>query len=106
MPDISLYQAHEWYDFVYWVDLSDGTEKLGRWLGPCGDRFGGGDCHWILNEAAMPVSTNTVRAVTEEEWRSHDVKRYMDSFDQAVESKIGDKLENTDVQFQDMCQRN
>ena len=42
-PDISLYACHEWYEFVWWYDLSEKVEKLGRWLGPAHRKFGGGD---------------------------------------------------------------
>ena len=40
-PDISLYLAHDWYDYVWWFDLQDKSMKLGRWLGPAGLQFGG-----------------------------------------------------------------
>ena len=48
-PDISLYILHEWYDFVvHWYDIADKSEKLGRWLGPSGESWGGGDCHYVV----------------------------------------------------------
>jgi len=42
-PDIILYTRHDWYDMIWWFDSLDQTQKLGRWLGPCGRTFGAGD---------------------------------------------------------------
>ena len=39
-PDVLLCALHEWCDFVWWLDMHDKQEKLGRWLGPVGAQFG------------------------------------------------------------------
>ena len=40
--DLSLFVTHKWHDFIWWLDMSDKQEKLGRWLGPRVAQFGGG----------------------------------------------------------------
>jgi hypothetical protein len=91
-PDITLYVTHDWYDFIWFYDMQHKEEKLGRWLGPCGNSFGGGDCHWILAKSGQAHVTNTTRPLKEDDWENRDLLRAMDAFDAAVESKIGDKL--------------
>jgi hypothetical protein len=91
-PDISLYILHEWYDFIYWYDLADKTEKLGRWLGPSGEAFGGGDCHYVLYKTGRVHVTNSTRPLRDEEWRDRDVIRQMDQADYHINNIIGDDL--------------
>eukprot|EP00536_Pseudo-nitzschia_multiseries_P014239 jgi/Psemu1/38033/gm1.38033_g len=97
-PDITLYTTSEWYDFIFWYDKGDssthGVARLGRWLGPCGSKIGGGDCFWILTESAIPISTNSIRPVKEFEWRDRDILRRMESIDKSIESKIGDDVKD------------
>ena len=92
MPDITLYIIHEWYDFVWWYDQDDNTEKIGRWLGPAGDTWGGGDCFHILYKTGYVHTTNSVRALTAEDWQKRDVLRQMDETDYEIESRLGDKV--------------
>ena len=91
-PDISLFILHDWYDFVHWYDLSEKTEKLGRWLGPSGEAFGGGDCHYILSHTGKIHVTNSTRPVREDEWRDRDILQRMDKIDISIQSKIGDDV--------------
>eukprot|EP00536_Pseudo-nitzschia_multiseries_P001735 jgi/Psemu1/3956/gm1.3956_g len=104
-PDITLYTSSEWYDFIFWFDkgdsLSHGVERLGRWLGPCGSKVGGGDCFWILTKSAIPISTNSMRPVKEFEWRDCDVLRRMEAIDKSIESKIGDEVKDSASFFQE-----
>eukprot|EP00536_Pseudo-nitzschia_multiseries_P018491 jgi/Psemu1/55851/gm1.55851_g len=76
-PDITLYTSSEWYNFIFYFDKGDsstrGVERLGRWLGPCGSKVGGGDCFWILTQSTIPISTNSIRPVKEFEWRDRDI---------------------------------
>ena len=62
-PDISLYLAHDWYDSIWWFDLQDKSMKLGRWLGPAGLQFGGGDCHFVITSDAKIHITNSTSPV-------------------------------------------
>ena len=89
-PDITLYTIHDWYEFVFWYDGQDKTEKLGRWLGPCKGAFGGGDCFYILASTAMVTVTNTTRPLTEAEWNDRDIQRQMDCIDSFVQQQIGE----------------
>eukprot|EP00536_Pseudo-nitzschia_multiseries_P010379 jgi/Psemu1/203096/e_gw1.314.32.1 len=104
-PDITLYTSSEWYVFIFWFDkgdsLSRGVERLGRWLGPCGSKVGGGDCFWILTESAIPISTNSIRPVKEFEWRDRDVLRRMEAIDKSIESKIGNEVKDSTSFFQE-----
>eukprot|EP00536_Pseudo-nitzschia_multiseries_P015133 jgi/Psemu1/41402/gm1.41402_g len=104
-PDITLYTSSEWYDFIFYVDKGDsstrGVERLGRWLGPCGSKVGGGDCFWILTESAIPISTNSIRPVKEFEWRDRDILRRMEAIDKSIESKIGDEIKDSASFFQE-----
>ena len=73
-PDVSLCVLHEWCDFAWWLDMHDKQEKLGRWSGPVGAQFGGGDCHWILFKTGKVHLTNTARPIEPDQWKSHDFK--------------------------------
>jgi hypothetical protein len=95
-PDISLYVIHDWYEFIWWYDLADKTEKLGRWLGPSGEKFGGGDCHYVLHRTGRIHVTNSTRSITEDEWNRRDINRLMDQIDNDIVSKIGDQLSQAD----------
>eukprot|EP00536_Pseudo-nitzschia_multiseries_P012928 jgi/Psemu1/210121/e_gw1.523.55.1 len=104
-PDITLYTSSEWYDSIFHFDKGDssthGVERLGRWLGPCGSKVGGGDCFWILTESAIPISTKSIRLVKEFEWRDQDVLRRMEAIDKSIESKIGDEVKDSASFFQE-----
>eukprot|EP00536_Pseudo-nitzschia_multiseries_P014206 jgi/Psemu1/37875/gm1.37875_g len=95
----------KWYDFIFWFDKGDsstcGVERLGRWLGPCGSKVGGGDCFWILTKSAIPISTNSIRPVKEFEWRDRDILRRMETIDKSIESKIGNEVKDSASFFQE-----
>ena len=94
-PDISLYLAHDWYDYVWWLDLQDKSWKLGRWLGPAGLQFGGGDCHFVITSAAKVHVTNATSAMDR-----NDSKRLSDEFllmDKEIWSKIGDPVKEVNI---------
>ena len=73
--DISLYILHKWYNFIYLYDLADKTEKLGRWLGPSGEAFGGGDCHYMLYKTRKVHVTNSTCPLHDEEWQNREEDR-------------------------------
>ena len=95
-PDITLYITHEWYDLVFWYDLQDKTEKLGRWLGPCGETFGGGDCHYILHDTGMVHVTNTTRAITKVEWNAPGMILRLEEHTKKINEKLGDTVKPED----------
>lgn len=91
-PDISLYVTHDWYDFVWWYDLNEKSQKLGRWLGPIHQKFGGGDCFYVLHKTGKLHVTNSVSYVKADEWRDRDIARQMAEIDIAINNSIGDKV--------------
>ena len=68
--------------------MSDHTEKLGRWIGPSVEEFGGGDCHFILTETGKVHVTNSTRSVSQSEWNDRDIIRQMDEIDLHIRRKI------------------
>ena len=98
MPDITPYIIHDWYECVWWFDHLDKTRKLGRWLGPSGTRWGGGDCSHILYETGKIHITNTTSPLTEEDWANRDIIRRLDEMDNEINRRIGDKLHRNDQQ--------
>eukprot|EP00536_Pseudo-nitzschia_multiseries_P017317 jgi/Psemu1/224484/e_gw1.1486.4.1 len=96
-PDITLYMIHDWYDFIWWYDLNGKTNRLGRWLGPCGDTFGGGDCHYILFKTGKVHITNSTRAISEEEWRHPDILSQLEAHNKAINAKVGDEVKPSDT---------
>ena len=97
-PDITLYMLHEWYDPVYWYNSRQGDRQkyLGRWLGPCGDTFGGGDCYYVLTKSGKIHVTNTVIAVAEDDWKNPDFLTQLEGLNRDIESRIGDKVKDVD----------
>ena len=88
-PDISLYAVHDWYDFVWWYDMSAKVSKLGRWLGPAHRTFGGGDCFYILSETGKVYVTNSINHLKPDDWKYHDVVRQMGVIDGEINRLLG-----------------
>jgi len=103
MPDISEYLAFEWYQPVYYYDQTtfpNQRELLGRWIG-IAHNVGQAMCFWILPKSGVPIARTMVRAVTEAELQTNDVKMELESFDASIKRKIGDHLINeSDLSFE------
>ena len=91
-PDVTLYITHKWYDLVFWYDLQDKTEKLGCWLGPWGEKLGGGDCHYILRDTGMVHVTNTTRVITKLEWDTPGMISRLEEHTKKINEKLGDDV--------------
>ena len=98
-PDITLYTRHEWYDMIWWFDSLDQTQKIGRWLGPCGRTFGAGDCYFILDKSARIHVTNSTKPIPEAHWKSIDAVKQMEDFNEMIQKKIGDDVKPDDAYF-------
>jgi hypothetical protein len=102
-PDISEYLAFEWYQPVYYYDqitFPNQRKLLGRWIGVA-HNVGQAMCFWILPRSGVPIARTTVRAVTEAELQTNDVKMELESFDASIKRKIGDHLINeSDLSFE------
>jgi hypothetical protein len=102
-PDISEYLAFEWYQPVYYYDqpsFPEQRELLGRWLGVA-HNVGQAMCFWVLPKTGVPIARTTVRAITEAEMQTNDVKLELESFDASLMEKIGDHLINeSDLSFE------
>ena len=81
--------------------MHDKQEKLGRWSGPVGAQFGGGDCHWILFKTGKVHLTNTARPIEPDQWKSQDFKNNVVHFDKNVRLTIGDDIKDKDVELED-----
>jgi hypothetical protein len=103
MPDISEYLAFEWYQPVYYYDQTtfpNQHELLGRWIGVA-HNVGQAMCFWLLPKSGVPIARTMVRAVTEAELQTNDVKMELESFDASIERKIGDHLiDESDLSFE------
>ena len=99
-PDITLHTRHCWYEMIFWFDSLDNTQKIGRWLGPCGRLFGAGDCHFILDSTARIHVTNSTKAIPEAHWKNPDALRQMEDFNDSVLKKIGDDVKPDDAYFE------
>ena len=99
-PDITLYACFDWYDWVFYKDEKDNTEKLGRNLGPAED-FGAGDCFFILTGKATTYVTNTMIKLSEDDYKDRDTIKRMERFDAVIDSKIGDKVKKAADMFAD-----
>ena len=64
--DITHYILHEWYGFVWWYDMEDKAEKVGRYLGPTGRQFCGGNCHFIIYKTGKAHVTNSTWPIKDE----------------------------------------
>ena len=72
--------------------MEDKTEKIGRYLGPTGRRFGGGNCHFILYKTGKVHVINSTRPIKDEEWRDRDMIRQMEKIDFEIDKAIGDEI--------------
>ena len=73
-PDISEYLDFTIYCWVYFrTDGGLGTNELGRWLG-VSHKVGPMMTYWVLPKSGIPISTDTVQAVTQAELQTDVLK--------------------------------
>eukprot|EP00536_Pseudo-nitzschia_multiseries_P010185 jgi/Psemu1/25290/gm1.25290_g len=97
-PGITLHMIHNWYDFIWWYNMSGKTNRLGQWLGPCGDTFGCGDCHYVLFTIGKAHITNITQAISKDKWQHPDIlSQLVEEHNKAINAKTGDKLKPSDT---------
>ena len=90
-----MYVQFSWYQWVHYLD-HDGETKLGRWLGPARG-IGSGNCHWVLPISCRPIARSTVFLIGDEIERTPHMTEAKLQFDDEVQSKIGDKRRQSEV---------
>jgi hypothetical protein len=102
-PDISEYISFSWYQPVWYFDKAsfpEETNRIGRWIGVA-HNIGQAMCFWILPKSGIPIARSTVRPITDDELLSEAVRQELQSYDQAIERKLGDNLLNeADLSFE------
>lgn len=90
-PDITEYLDFTIYGWVYFrSDGGLGTNEIGRWLG-VSHRVGPAMTYWVLPKSGIPISTDTVQAVTEAEKLTDEVKGQMSIWNEGVAQRFGAK---------------
>jgi hypothetical protein len=99
-PDISEYAQFDWYQYVWYhdpaVQFPDDPKKLGRWIGVAHD-VGSPMTFWILPASCRVLARSTVFPLTKDELDDPLVKARLVELDLAVAEKIGNSVENDDV---------
>jgi hypothetical protein len=93
-PDISEYCQFDWYETVWYYDNADFPEvrkKLGKWVGVAHD-VGSPMCFWIIPESCIPIARTTVSSLTVDEAASPEIQELRKTLDEAIEERIGDKI--------------
>ena len=97
--DISEYVQFDWYQFVWFIEPSDGLEPkkgLGRWLGVALDT-GSKMCYNILNNKGNVVKRSSVMPVRPEEMLIDDVILKIKEHDDFIQSRFGDTIPNPEL---------
>ena len=95
--DISPLAEYGWYEWVMYFDFTKKEETLGRWLGPADDEVGSAMTSKILQRNCHIYLTGTHRPLTQDEWDNPDIHRQREEFDQEVNRRLGDPLDEEDV---------
>jgi hypothetical protein len=94
-PDISEYAQYDWYQLVWYVDLSsdfpDEKTCLERWIG-VGHDVGAPLVSWVLLVTCKVVARSSIQPLTEDELGTESVRKQIDAYDALIASKIGDQL--------------
>ena len=87
-PDITEYLDFTIYGWVYYrTDGGLGINEIGRWLG-VSHRVGPAITYWVLPKSGIPISTDTVQAVTEVEKLTDEVKEQMSAWRTGVAKRF------------------
>src|SRR5210317_309608 len=90
-PDISEYLDFTIYCWVYYrSDGGLGENYIGRWLG-VSHRVGPLMTYWVLPNSGIPISTDTVQAITQEELQTDVVKAQMNMWTEGTKKILDAK---------------
>jgi len=79
-PNITEYLDFDIYGWVFFrTEGGLGTNEIGRWLG-VSHRIRPMMTYWVLPKSGIPISTDTVQAVTQAELQTDAVKEQMESW--------------------------
>ena len=95
--DISPLAEYGWYDWVKFHDYTSKGETLGRWLGPASDEVGSAMTSKILKKNCQVYHTATLRPLRQDEWDNDDDRREREAFDTEVARRLGDPLEEDEI---------
>jgi len=98
-PDISEFIEFDFYQQVWYVNLSDfPTERirLGRWLGVA-HRVGQPLCYWILTQKGKVVARSLVQTVPDLDAKTDKFLKSATTFDADIERRIGNNLTKADL---------
>jgi hypothetical protein len=98
-PDISEYTAFHWYQLIWYIDnasFPESRKELGRWLG-VSHRVGQAMCFWILTGNGTIVSRSSVQALSKDELCIDSIQNQIQTFDQAINAKIGNHINSLDL---------
>src|SRR6056300_2119734 len=89
--DISEYLDFTIYGWVFFrTDGGLGTNEIGRWLG-VSHRVGPLMTYWVLPKSGIPISTDTVQAITQEELQTDVVKAQMNMWTEGTKKILDAK---------------
>ena len=98
--DISRIAEFGWYQWIWWFDKHDDFPRprktLGRYLGPTRD-IGMAMTAKILKINGQVLYRSTFIAVTDDELRSPQIIKDMETFDQAIRAKLGHAVKDEDM---------
>ena len=95
--DISPLAEYGWYEWVKYHDFASKEERLGRWLGPTDEEVGSAMTSKILMQNCHLYYTATLRPLTQKEWDDAGERSKREAFDQAVNQRLGEPLEEEDI---------
>ena len=99
-PDISEYAQFDWFQYVWYhdpaVQFPNDPKKLGRWIGVAHD-VGSPMTFWVLPASCRVLARSTVFPLTQDETSDPLVKARLVELDLAVTEKIGDSIEEEDL---------
>jgi hypothetical protein len=97
--DISEYVQFDWYQFVWFLEPSDGLtprRSIGRWLGVAVDT-GSPLCYYVLNSNGNVLRRSSVAPVKPEEMSVDSIKERMKEHDDNIIQRFGDDVPNPEL---------
>ena len=98
--DISAYAQFNWYSLVWFIDYpkdaATSRRQLGRWLGVA-ENSGSNLCYFVLPKSCKVIIRSSVQPVTTDETLQPEIKLLIDTFNEAVNRKIGNDRSDDEV---------
>ena len=95
VPNISELIQYKWFDWIWYLDLSNPVrESLGKYLGPA-EHCGEGYTSYILTRKGKVIVRSSVRPLSVSDENSTEVHSNMESFTKEMNSLIGNNAPST-----------